>query len=188
MADEDDIHRMRNELVEAFFAGNTDRVAEVGQAMLDLSLEPGADGMPFGDEVGYGPLVVPDEMPDDFEELWILDGLVTAERLAELEDGADLTPDELALAQDRWVRNVFAEIPEPGFPLWQVCITTDLNGRSVFSATVGKGRWAMSGSEWAIDFVGAFGSLNDALAALRRRGYIGLTDYEARHPRVPHLP
>ena len=91
---------IRDLLVEAFFTGHLDRVRDLGPAIVERSLEPGADIMPFGDEVASGTLLTPDLLPDEFEELWILDGHLPPERLAALEDGADLTPHELALAQD----------------------------------------------------------------------------------------
>ena len=51
---------IRDLLVEAFFTGNVDRVRDLGQAIVERSLEPGADIMPFGDEVASGTLLTPD--------------------------------------------------------------------------------------------------------------------------------
>jgi hypothetical protein len=121
MPEQDDIPRMRDELVEAFFAGETARVTELGRAILAESLEDGY-GLPFSVEVDSGTLPEFDQVSDDSADLWMLAGHVAPECLGAPEDGERLTPDELAPAPDLRVRNAFKEYPDRDiYALWQNC-------------------------------------------------------------------
>ena len=179
---------MRDELVEAFYAGDAARVEALGQRVVDTAMKASSQ-LAFGAERASGTLLRPDQIPVAFEDLYLLDDKLPPARLRALERGADLTADELALGQDLWVRNMFGEDPDCDvYAVWAVCEPKhSVDGRKVFTAELGTG---YSFTEVHVSFVGAFATFEDALNALRRRGYIDLDDYEARHPRArrPHGP
>jgi hypothetical protein len=182
VAGQDDTLRLRDELVEALYAGDFARAGELGQLVVDARMK--ASGEPALDNVrASGTLLRPDQIPTAFEDLYLLDATLRPERLRALEHGADLTPDELALGQELWVRNMFGEDPDCDvYAVWTVHETRHRrDGRRVYTAEVGTG---YSFTEVRVSFVGASATFDGALDALRQRGYIDLDDYEARHPRA----
>jgi hypothetical protein len=180
MPDEDDIPRMRDELVEAFFAGDTDRVNELGQSLIDTGLKEG-DSFALGDELTSGTLLEPAQIPEDIDDIHMLEGDVSAERLEQLANRAPLTPEEAALLQDRWVWCVLQDITDfDTYAIWGVHEAKHtVDGRTIYTARVGRG-YAFTGLN--IEFMGAFAALDEAYDALKLRGYISYADYEARHP------
>ena len=174
---------MRDELVEAFYAGDAGRVEELGQLVIDTGMKQSSE-LVFGAERASGTLLEPGQIPVAFEDLYLLDDRLPPTRLRALERGADLTPDELALGRDLWVRNLYGEDPDCDvFAVWAVCEPEhSRDGRKVYTAEL---RTGYSFTEVTVRFAGAFATFGDALDALRQRGYIDLDDYEARHPRAP---
>ena len=164
---------LRDLLVEAYFAGDTERVMTLGRAIVAEVVELGGT---YGDEVAYGTLLGFDQQPDDPVEY--LEGYVSPERLDALLDGEALTPDEQAVALDRWALSVLRDNPDyDSYALWAVCSLTHPDGRTVFIATSGTG---CSFTEVAVGFLGAFATAGEALAAVQRLGYISDADWAAR--------
>lgn len=166
---------LRDLLVEAFFAGDRDRVVMLGRAIVAEVVELGGT---YGDEVASGTLLGFDQQPDD--PVGYLDGYVSPERFDALLDGEALTPDEQADALDRWALSVLRENPDYDiYPLWAVCFLRHPDGRAAYVATAGTG---CSFTEVAVEFLGAFTTAGEALAAVRRLGYVSAADWQARHP------
>jgi hypothetical protein len=162
-------------LVEAFFAGDHDRVTELGQAVVAEVVEQGGT---YGDGVASGTLLGFDQQPDDPTEY--LEGYVSPERLDALLDGEALTPDEQAVALDRWALSVLRDNPDyDRYPLWAVCSLTHPDGREAFIATAGTG---CSFTEVSVGFLGAYSTAGEAMAAVQRLGYVSAADWQARHP------
>jgi hypothetical protein len=186
VAEWDDIPRMRDELVAAYYAGDSTRVEELGRCIVETGMKT-SSALVLGTERSSGTLVRPDQIPVTFEDLYVLDATLPPGRLRALECGADLTPDELALGQDLWVRNMFGADPDCDvYAVWAVCETKHRDdGRKVYTAEL---RTGYPFTEVSVIFVGACATFEDALDALRQRGYIDLDDYEARHPRGARAP
>ena len=169
---------LRDLLVEAFFAGDRDRVMTLGRAIVAEVVEQGGT---YGDEVATGvmlPFAMEPTDPADYLDL--LDGVATEERIEALWDGAGLTTDERAFVIDAAARQVFSgDADIDRYPLWAVCSLTHPDERTAYIATAGTG---CSFSEVNVDFLGAFAAAGEALAAVQRLGYISLADWESRHP------
>jgi len=116
--EDDDISRLRDELVEAYFAGDTVRTSELGQLLIDTDLKEG-ESFALGDELTIGTLLVPDQIPEDIDDIHLLEGHVSTERLEQLANWAPLTPEESALLQDLWVRHLLEDTPDFGtYAIW----------------------------------------------------------------------
>ena len=174
---------MRDELIEAFYAGDAGRVEELGQLVIDTGMKQSSE-LVFGAERASGTLLEPGQIPVAFEDLSLLDDRLPPARLRTLERGANLTPDELARGQHLWVRNSYGEDPDCDvYAVWAVCEPKhSRDGRKVYTAELAMG---YSFTEVKVSFVGAFVTFGGALDALRKPGHIDLDDYEARHPRAP---
>ena len=166
---------LRDLLVEAYFAGDRDRVMTLGRGIVAEVVELGGT---YGDEVAYGTLLGFDQQPEDPVEY--LEGYVSPDRLDALLDGEALTLDEQAVALDRWARSVLLNNPDYDcYPLWAVSELRHPDGRVVFIATSGTG---CSFSEVTVGFLGAYRTAGEAMAAVQRLGYISAADWAARQP------
>ena len=108
-------------------------------------------------------------------DLLSLDGLLTVSRLDALENGAPPTKKEKALLVRQRLKMFFDE--PVGDDAYVVKFLVGAAGRKVFWAETQS--WH-SGKGVQTNFVGLFSSLQDAKAAVRRKGLIDVRDYNWR--------
>ena len=174
---------LRDLLVEAFFAKNNERVDELGAALVKAESED-VEAWTVGESVHEASLLDPQNIPRSFkeeEDLALLDGHVPDERFEAIMNGSKLTVEERALLKDLWVRNFFeGDIDFDEHWSFNVCATQHRDGRTIFSGIMWKG---YSFTEVTRTFIGAFGSINEALDHFRGWGFIDHDDYQQRRPK-----
>ncbi len=111
-----------------------------------------------------------------YDELWPLQGRVSARRMPALEEGAALTSAERVKYTKRRLAAYFAE-PVEGAGYVIVAVTSS-SGRTAYWTEIREGS-SSEGVERAI--LGIFASVTAAKAALRRKGLISARDYPPRH-------
>lgn len=130
-----------------------------------------------GDHEGTG-------VVDDASGVALLEGLVSGERLAALVDGAPLSAEELPLWQRAAAEHILASIGEldwDTYSMWAVHRVRHSDSREAYLADVGGG-YSFDGA-WR-EYRGGATTHAEALALLRRHGYISVDDFRNRRPKT----
>lgn len=163
-----------DDVVEAVVSG-TRKARRVAAEFTSIVGDPLETDFP---EVASGGFVYFNELRDSYEiydELWPLEGRVSAKRILALQQGEALSPNEKLLYTKRKLAAYFRE-PVDGAG-YLIAAVTDSTGRTAYWTEI---RQCCSWEGIDREVVGIFRSIADAKAALRRKGLISARDYRRR--------
>lgn len=171
----------RDEVVKAVLsrASNVARLVAQFTAFIGDPLEAKMETGHEFPEIACGGFVSPKDLKSIYEvydELWPLQGRVSASRMKALEEGAALTPAERALYTKRRLAEYFAE-PVEGTCYLIVAVISS-RGRKAYWTEVREGDSLEGVRRRILDI---FPSVSAAKAALRREGLISARDYPLPH-------
>lgn len=179
---------VRDAFVEAVHAGDHAAASNAGTVLVNKSFE---DEFSVLDEVESGVLLTEALIPQgpdnvyDSAGLALLKELLPSERFAAFLEGAALSAAEHDLWQRRAAEHILGSIGDldwDTYSMWTVYRVRHFDRRVAYLADVGGG-YAFDGP-WR-EYRGGATTLDEALALLKRHGYISVDDFRERNPTTP---
>lgn len=177
-------HAVCDAFVEAVHAGDHASASNAGKVLVSKSFEGEFSVL---DEVESGVLLTEALIPQDPDSVYdsagvaLLDGLVSAERLAALSEGDAFSAAEHDLWQRRAAEHILGSIGDldlwDTYSMWTIYRVLHTDGREAHLADVGGG-YSFDGA-WR-EYRGGATTLDEALALLQVEGYINVDDFRAR--------
>lgn len=171
--------------VDAVWTGDSKSIKRLGKRLLKAFED--VDGGPT--PVAEGTLLRYEQVPNEPDDIYadgespglaLLDDYVSADRLEQLEAGDPFTPAEaeaLRLRASEWVLSS-GPLDWDAYSMWSVKPVTASDGRVAFLASLSGG---YSFTEVTVQVVSGTATVGEALASLKKLGYISLSDLRERY-------